>query len=77
MKEKATMHIFDVKAITGIIGTITTAIVAWFQEVVEVGSQVPLTDWIPLIPAVPTAIYMSFKAWEKYIHIKNGKDGNS
>lgn len=64
------MQIFDAKTLAGIIGTTITAFFTWFQEATELTSQVPLTDWIPLIPAIPTAIYMGFKAWEKYIHIK-------
>lgn len=71
---KEPMQIFDTKALTGIIGTITTMIFTWFQDAVELTAQVPLTDWIPLIPAIPTAIYMGFKAWEKFIHIKSEGD---
>lgn len=67
------MQIFDFKAMLGITGTAITSLFTWFQDTLELTTQVPLTDWIPLIPAIPTAIYMGFKAWEKYRQI-NGKD---
>lgn len=51
----------DVKTLIGILGTVTTAMMTWFQEVI-----VFAPDYIPLIPAVPTAMYMLVKAYNEW-----------
>lgn len=69
----ALMQIFDTKAILGISGTLMTGLATWFNELLQVAANPNIGWWIPLIPAIPTALYMSFRAWEKYNDITDGK----
>jgi hypothetical protein len=57
------MNILDGKAILGIVGTS-------FTTMIQISTEYTAGWWIPLIPAIPTAFYMIFKAYNEFRKIK-------